>query len=177
MAVAAVVVAFYEVSLMREEARLSVKPSIWFHQNTVRTDESSSLELLIKNRGLGPASLAYFTVSYGGKPMKNWSEWVPAVSEGKYIADTRDNSVSHLGRADVPAHYVLADTADLQTLKIRGSEELIEVLLAGMSKTELTMCACSFYDDCWITRGLNTAPQPVGDCKLEGVVRFQSGKP
>ena|GEM_PF-6883402 len=177
MAVAAVVVAFYETSLMREQARLSVKPSIWFDQNTVRADEESSLEIIVSNRGLGPASLGYFTVSFSGKYLKSWKDWIPTVSEGEYVADTSDDAVNHLSRGTVPAYYVLADGRDLQTLKIRGSAELIESLRAGMQKSELTMCACSFYEDCWITRGIDTAPQPIDDCKLEeGVPRFQNGR-
>ena len=33
IAIATVVVAFYEASLMREQARLSVKPSVWLETN------------------------------------------------------------------------------------------------------------------------------------------------
>ena len=68
MAIAAVVVAVYETSLMREQARLSVKPSVWM-ETTVQTSKiGGEFELIIKNKGLRPATLVYIMIQHHGEP-------------------------------------------------------------------------------------------------------------
>ena len=83
MAIAAVVVAFYETSLMREQARLSVKPSIWLETNTQTSNQDDEnggeFEFVIDNRGLGPASLEYVSVQQKGTYLRTWQEWLSHV--------------------------------------------------------------------------------------------------
>jgi len=107
MAIAAVVVAFYETSLMREQARLSVKPSVWLETNsrTSNQDEENDgeFEFIINNRGLGPASLEYFTVQRDGKYIRFWQEWLSHVP----LEGDDEKSITGISYASVPQEYVL----------------------------------------------------------------------
>ena len=80
MAIAAVVVAFYETRLMREQAKLSVKPSVWLETNSQTNNQDDEnggeFEFVISNRGLGPASLEYISVQKNGAYLRNWQEWL-----------------------------------------------------------------------------------------------------
>ena len=53
IAIATVVVAFYEASLMREQARLSVKPSVWLETNSRTSNQEDEnggeFEFIIDN--------------------------------------------------------------------------------------------------------------------------------
>lgn len=175
IAIATVIVAFYEASLMREQARLSVKPSVWLKSNTrtlSQSDENGEFQLVITNKGLGPATLEYLTIQHQGEYLHFWQEWLshaPLDSDyEKRIAGTSTSSA--------PQKYVLSDGEELPFFSITAPSDLIRKVSSASEQYEFTICACSFYNECWISAGLNTAPEVVSECKIDPVNQFQGTK-
>ena len=173
MAIAAVVVAFYETSLMREQARLSVKSSVWLETNsrTSNQDEENDgeFEFIINNRGLGPASLEYFTVQRDGKYIRFWQEWLSHVP----LEGDDEKSITGISYASVPQEYVLPNGDELLVFSIRAPSDLIRRISSASDQYEFTICACSFYGECWISQGLNAVPQVINECTVDPNNQFQ----
>ena len=173
MAIAAVVVAFYETSLMREQARLSVKPSIWLETNSKTSNQDDEndgeFEFIIKNRGLGPATLEFFTVKRGGKYIRYWKDWLSHVP----LAGDDEKNISEISYASVPQEYVLPNGDELQVIAIRAPSDLIRRISSASDYYEFAVCACSFYNECWITHGLNAVPQSIHECEVDPDDQFQ----
>ena len=80
-AVAAVVMTLEQTELMQEEAelerknaRISVFPSVWVATHIGDTEDSAYFKVVLDNRGLGPAVMERFDVTYDGEPVYNWDE-------------------------------------------------------------------------------------------------------
>jgi hypothetical protein len=176
MAIAAVVVAFYETSLMREQARLSVKPSVWMETNSRTSNQDDEnegeFEFIINNRGLGPASLEYFTVQREGKYIRFWQEWLAQVP----LNGDDEKSITGISYASVPQEYVLPNGGELEVFSIRAPSDLIRRISSASEQYEFTICACSFYNECWISQGLNTVPQGVSECVIDPSNQFQGNR-
>jgi hypothetical protein len=173
IAIAAVVVAFYETRLMREQASLSVKPSVWLETNSSTSNQDdetdSEFEFIIKNRGLGPASLEYFTVRREGKYIRFWQEWLSNVP----LEGDDEKSIRGISHTSVPQKYVLPNGDELQVISIRAPSDLIRRISSASDQYEFTICACSFYNECWISQGLNAVPQVINECKVDPESQFQ----
>lgn len=174
MAIAAVVVALYETRLMREQSRLSVKPSVWLETNT-QTDnqgdeKGGEFEFLISNRGLGPASLEYITVQKERADVRNWQEWMSHVP----LESTDEESITGVSYRLVPRKYVLPAGVELQVFSIRAPSDLIRRIDSASDQYELTICACSFYNECWISKGLNAVPQAINECTIDPANHFKN---
>ena len=177
MAIAAVVVAFYETSLMREQARLSVKPSIWMETNTQTSNQDDEnggeFEFVIDNRGLGPASLEYVSVQKKGTYLRTWQEWLSHVP----LESADEKSITGVSFRLVPQKYILPGGEELQAFSIRAPSDLIRRIDSASDQYEFTICACSFYEECWISKGLNAVPQATDECRIDPKNVFQGRDP
>jgi hypothetical protein len=174
MAIAAVVVAFYETRLMREQAKLSVRPSVWLETNSQTNNQDDEtggeFEFVIINRGLGPASLEYISVQQKGAYLRNWQEWLSHVP----LESADEESIIGLDYRSVPRKYVLPAGAELRVFSIRAPSDFIRRINSASDQYEFTICACSFYKECWISRGLNTVPQTINECRTDPTNHFQN---
>lgn len=166
MAAAAVVVALYETKLMREHSRMEVRPSVWAMLNTGREADHSKFALTLANRGIGPAEIQSFTVTYEGQVVTDWVHWVYLATEGKY---SLFESAEFVGRSfsSVPRSFVLQAGEEIRPVELLASKEVTDSLRAGVRKTRFSLCYCSFYKECWITRSLGAAPEAVEWCETK----------
>ncbi|MEX0298343.1 MAG: hypothetical protein AB3N28_04685 [Kordiimonas sp.] len=180
-AVAAVVVSVVQTDVMRDEAemerqsqRLSVMPSVWLEMNNSASagdpDAPGHFEFVVINHGLGPASLKSFTVQRDDKYVKNWSEWLSYIDKDKSDIE----GITGLSYHSLPPKYVLPQGQQVQAYSIRAKSRFIGKIERALNDSVYTLCFCSFYDDCWITSGLNTAPEPVDECKINTENQFVS---
>jgi hypothetical protein len=176
IAIATVVVAFYETSLMREQARLSVRPSVWLETNSRTSNQEDEnggeFEFIIDNRGLGPASLRYFTIQFEGKYIRFWQEWLSHVP----LETDDEKSITGISTTSVPREYVLPNGSDLKVFSIRAPSDFIRRISAASEKYVFTICACSFYDECWVSQGLNSVPQGISECIVDPSNQFQGDR-
>ncbi len=173
MAIAAVVVAFYETSLMREQAKLSVKPSVWIETNSRTSnqddEEGGEFEFVIENRGLGPASLEFISVQHEGTYLQSWQEWLSHVP----LDGADEKSITGVSYRSVPQKYILPQGDELRAFSIRAPSDLIRRIGSVSDQYEFTICACSFYEECWISKGLNSVPQATDECSIDPEHHFQ----
>ena len=176
MAIAAVVVAFYETGLMREQARLSVKPSVWVETNSQTSNQDDEnggeFEFVVNNRGLGPASLEYISVRQNGTYLRNWQELLSHVP----LDSADEKSITGVSYRSVPQKYVLPEGDELQAFSIRAPSDLIRRIDSAFDQYEFIICACSFYNECWVSKGLSGVPQTINECRIDPKNHFQGNK-
>jgi hypothetical protein len=126
-------------------------------------------EFIINNRGLGPASLEYFTVQRNGEYLRFWQEWLSQIP----LEGDDDKSITGISFTSAPPAYVLPNGDELQVFSIRAPSELIRRIDAASEQFEFTVCACSFYNECWISQGINAVPQAIDECKIDPGKQFQ----
>ena len=160
---------------MREQARLSVRPSVWLETNSrtsSQDDDGGEFELVIKNKGLGPATLEYLTIQHDGEYLHFWQEWLSHVP----LDADDEKSITGISHTAAPQQYVLPNGNELQVFSIRAPSDLIRRISSASEQYEFTICVCSFYNECWVSQGLNAVPQVVDECKIDPNNQFQGDR-
>lgn len=182
-AVAAVVVSVVQTDLMRQEAemerehqRLSVQPSVWvennLRSNNLNPDLPGEFRMEFGNRGLGPAKIMYITVKYSEEYASNWQDWGAAVL--KPVDKDEDYGILNLSTTTIPTEYILPEGEVLEAFRIEAPTSLVSMLHEASNETEFNLCFCSFYDDCWLVKGLELPPEPIDQCEIGNKPRFTS---
>ncbi|NVJ98293.1 MAG: hypothetical protein HWE25_09080 [Alphaproteobacteria bacterium] len=171
MAGAAVVIAMVQTDVMREEvelerqhARMSVMPSaMLFYSNGTRDDGRKFFELNVVNKGLGPAIIEGFKITYKGQPMHNQLHWVETVAggEGALVGLKAD-----IGNSSTGAGVTVMAGDTLNPIRV-SHDELAPLILEALKDTEISLCVCSFYGDCQLAENLGERPKPVNSCQTQ----------
>jgi hypothetical protein len=172
-AVAAVVITLEQTKVMREEAelernnaRISVLPSVWLSTYIGDNDGEAYYKIALTNKGLGPAVIERFDVTYQGQPVYNWDELARKMAadvgseksfEGNYLRSTRSPVSPGLmleagGRA-YPLQVDDATDPDGVRLFMRASPDM-----------GVNLCYCSLYRECFRSE-MFQRPQPVESCE------------
>jgi hypothetical protein len=175
-AVVAVFVAILQTNVMQDESaaerehmRLSVTPSLWLSRSILDRGEAnfSTYSFAVRNQGLGPAILEKFTVAYDGEYVRDWYDLFSKISSD---VDGEDKINGRLFPANTsrmaPGHIIPAGET-ITPIKINNDLEIITLLFKGNDKLKMSLCYCSFYQECWQVTGLNVRPEPVKICKSE----------
>ena len=172
-AVAAVVITLEQTKVMREEAelerknaRISVLPSVWVSTYIGDVEGKAYYKIALTNKGLGPAVIERFDVSYQGQPVYNWDELARKMAahvgsdksfEGNYLLSTRSpvspGLMLEAGGIAYPLQVDDGTDPDGTSLLMRGSMDM-----------RISLCYCSLYGDCFRTE-LFERPQGVGSCE------------
>jgi hypothetical protein len=172
-AVAAVVITMEQTKVMREEAalerrnaRISVMPSVWLGTHIGEDKDGAYFNVVMTNKGLGPAVLETFAVTYKGEPVYNWDDLARKISadigseksyEGKTLSSAR-SPVSPglmLEAGGVGQPFGISESADRDGLSL---------LMRGVPDIAIRACYCSLYGDCFETE-LFHRPQQVEACE------------
>ena len=172
-AVAAVIITMEQTKVMREEAalerrnaRISVMPSVWLGTHIGEDEDGGYYKVVMTNKGLGPAVLETFAVTYKGEPVYNWDDLARKMSahigseksyEGKTLSSAR-SPVSPglmLEAGGVGEPFGISESADRDGLKL---------LMRGTPDIAIRACYCSLYGDCFETE-LFRRPQQVEACE------------
>lgn len=172
-AIAAVVVAVVQTDIMREEAemerehaRLSVKPSLWVVQNWSDNPDAPLFSVVLTNKGLGPAIIEHFSVSFGGKTLNHWDDLVEAVSDGEYSIAGDNENINAWSLGGVAPGAIVPATSNFTPFQIGESAELITQLISQSGALKVTVCFCSIYGDCWNAED-EKRPVPVNHCVFD----------
>ena len=172
-AVAAVVITLEQTAVMREEAelerknaRISVLPSVWLSTYIDDTEGEAYYKIAVTNKGLGPAVIERFDVSYQGQPVYNWDELARKMVahvgsektlEGDYLRSTR-SPVSPglmLEAGGIAYPFQTDDSTDPDGLRL---------LMRGSMGMQISLCYCSLYNECFRAE-LFKRPLAVGSCE------------
>ena len=171
-AVAAVVITLEQTKVMREEAelernnaRISVMPSVWLSTYIGDTDGEAYYKVALTNKGLGPAVIERFDVTYQGQPVYNWDELARKMAtdvgseksfEGDYLRSTRSPvSPGLMLEAGGMAYPIQVDDS--------SAPDGIRLLMRASQDMAISLCYCSLYSDCFRTE-LFRRPQEVESC-------------
>jgi hypothetical protein len=173
-AVAAVVITLEQTKVMREEAelernnaRISVLPSVWLSTYIGDSEGEAYYRIALTNKGLGPAVIERFDVSYQGQPVYNWDELARKMAahlgsdrtlEGNYLQSSTRSPVSPglmLEAGGIAYPIQIDDSTDPDGLRL---------LMRGSMDMQISLCYCSLYKDCFRTE-LFERPREVGSCE------------
>jgi hypothetical protein len=172
-AVAAVVITLEQTKVMREEAdlerknaRISVMPSVWVSTYIDTADGEAYFRVALTNKGLGPAVIERFDVTYHGLPVYSWDELARKMaarigSEKSFEEDFLTSSRSPVspglmleaGAMSYPIQVEEGSDRDGTKLFFRGSQDM-----------SISVCFCSLHGDCFRTE-LFLRPQEVDGCE------------
>ena len=172
-AVAAVVITLEQTKVMREEAelernsaRISVLPSVWLSTYIGDSEGEAYYKIALTNKGLGPAVIERFDVSYQGQPVYNWDELARKMAthvgsdktfEGNYLRSTRSPvSPGLMLEAGGIAYPIQTDDST--------DRDGLRLLMRGSMDMDISLCYCSLYKDCFRVE-LFKRPMAVGSCE------------
>ena len=172
-AVAAVVITLEQTKVMREEAelertnaRISVMPSVWLSTYIGDAEDDPYFKVVFTNKGLGPAVVETFDVSYKGQPVGNWDDLARRIaadleSEKSYVGETLGS-----WRSPVSPGLMLESGGTAEPLRVFGSTDAdgVMLLMRGAPALNIGICYCSLYGDCFRTE-LFQRPKDVEACK------------
>lgn len=124
----------------------------------------AALDLLIQNKGVGPAKIRSLEVFYDGKPMQGEDALLRAMTGDKPIPVVRSRVVGSVLSADEAVNFLSVPEQSVE------SADLLQ--LAHLSENiTLRACYCSAFDECWVTdRTVKPATtEEVDECPVPAV--------
>lgn len=171
-AVAAVVITLEQTEVMQEEAelertnaRISVMPSVWLSTHIGDTEDDAYFKIVLTNKGLGPAVIERFDVSYKDQPVNNWDELARQMAAHIESAKSFEEDTLGSSRSPVSPGLMLESGGTMEPLRVFSSTDAdgIKLLMRGAPNMGISVCYCSLYRDCFRTE-LFRRPQPVEAC-------------
>ena len=172
-AVAAVVITLEQTKVMREEAelerknaRISVLPSVWLSTYIGDIEGESYYKVALTNKGLGPAVIERFDVTYQGHPVYNWDELARKVAAHVGSEKSFEGDVLRSTRSPVSPGLMLEAGGMAYPLQVDDGTDPdgIRLLMRGSVDMQISLCYCSLYGDCFRTE-LFKRPQEVESCE------------
>jgi hypothetical protein len=172
-AVAAVVITLEQTKVMREEAelerknaRISVLPSVWLSTYIADTDGGAYYKVVLTNKGLGPAVIERFDVSYQGEPVYNWDELARKMAADIGSEKSFEGGVLRSSRSPVSPGLMLEAGGTAYPLQVDDNSDAdgIRLLLRGSINMGISLCFCSLYKDCFRAE-LFERPREVESCE------------
>ncbi len=172
-AVAAVVITLEQTEVMQEEAelertnaRISVMPSVWLSTHIGETEDDAYFKIVLTNKGLGPAVIERFDVSYKDQPVNNWDELARQMAAHMESAKSFEEDTLGSSRSPVSPGLMLESGGTMEPLRVFSSTDAdgIKLLMRSAPNMGISVCYCSLYRDCFRTE-LFRRPQPVEVCE------------
>ncbi len=171
-AVAAVVITLEQTKVMREEAelernnaRISVLPSVWLSTYIGDAEGESYYKVVLTNKGLGPAVIERFDVTYQGEPVYNWDELARKMAAHVGSEKSFENDTLRSSRSPVSPGLMLEAGGEAFPIQVNGSMEPdgILLLLRASRDMRIRLCYCSLYRECFRSE-LFQRPEPAETC-------------
>lgn len=173
-AVAAVVITMEQTKVMREEAelerrnaRISVMPSVWVATHIGDTSDNAYFKVVLTNKGLGPAVLEGFEVTYRGEAVSNWDDLARKMEAA--IGSDKSYEGNTLGswRSPVSPGLMLEPGGVAEPLRVFQDTDVdgLRLLMRGTPDLGISLCYCSLYGDCFRTE-LFQRPQETDACEI-----------
>lgn len=164
-------VALYAALGESEAVRKQTEASVWPRVDVVSAyygiAGEERVEIIARNRGIGPAVVKSVIVAVDGEPQKNWFDVIRALSPG----DRPSISNQEIDKA------VISPNEDVRLLsleeKYSSKAQTLAVRDAFIAKRlSVEICYCSVFDSCWETRSKDGAPKEVKECLAGALTEF-----
>lgn len=172
-AVAAVVITLEQTKVMREEAelernnaRISVMPSVWLSTYIGEDNDEAYFKVVLTNKGLGPAVIERFDVAYTGQAVGNWDDLARLMAANIGSEKSYEGNTLGSGRSPVTPGLMLEAGGTTEPLRVFNSTDPdgIKLLMRGMPDMDISICFCSLYGDCFQTE-LFRRPKEIDACE------------
>jgi hypothetical protein len=183
ISLASLFTAVYQSIVMQRTLEASVWPRVeWENSNYDDERRIQEITFSIANRGVGPARIARTELLLDGERIQNVGALLQACCVDGATSEERASALQELiQRDDVSIFTSTVDGAALtpgqeRTLVVfqRPPDQspalrVWEHLNKARDELELSVCYCSVFDDCWITkaRGYGQSTQPVRSCPTD----------
>ena len=157
-AVAAVVITLEQTKVMREEAelernnaRISVLPSVWLATYIGDTEGEVYYKIALNNKGLGPAVIENFEVTYQGETVYNWDELARRMAAHLGSEKSFEDGLLLSTRSPVSPGLMLEAGGESFPIQLDESSEPdgVRLLLRATQDMHISLCYCSLYNDCF----------------------------
>jgi hypothetical protein len=172
-AVAAVVITLEQTKVMREEAelerrnaRISVIPSVWMGTHIGNTEGEAYFKIVLTNKGLGPAVIESFDVSYRDQPVDNWDDLARLMATHVESKKSYEGSTLGSERSPVSPGLMLEAGGVAEPFSVfeRTDSDGLKLFMRGAPGLSISLCYCSLYGDCFRTE-MFRRPQEAEACE------------
>ena len=179
ISLASLFTAVYQSIIMRRTLEASVWPRVeWENSNYDEEHRANAIIFGLANRGVGPARIARVEILFNGKRMGNENVLLLACCVGGGTQEERSVTLKRLtGRTFTSTLDGVALTPGQERILFQFDRPVDDSLALAVwdrlneirDELELTVCYCSVFDDCWITRAraYTQATEPVRSCPSE----------
>ncbi len=177
VSVASLAVARHQAQVMDRQLAASVWPSVQASYANVAPDVSLRVAHSLDNRGVGPARLESFRVSYRGRTVRTSGELgraccAPDTTRG--AARPRIALIEGFvaGRVLAPGEHMDWLLARFDTTggpdERAATRRAFETVNRASPHIGVRVCYCSVLDECWVsTEDAGRRPEPVKSCDTE----------
>lgn len=140
-------------------------PFIAYDSSNYSDEGEHRVNLVLTNNGVGPALLGPLEIRYGGKPMASPQALLAA------CCGYRPNSGAQI-KTSSPSHVALRPGEQVTIMELAdvpANRAMIGRLERERWKLDVRSCYCSIFDQCWVVRGMQATPRPVGECPADWV--------
>jgi hypothetical protein len=156
----ALAIGAWQTRLMQSQARASVWPHLSIGYTYNRGADENGFVWSVDNNGVGPARIETVSVTFDGKPMKNWHEVLAALG---FHDGIRSSTTSFSG--DVIPPSLNRETA-IAAIRVNQAEPAA-AFKAAVARFAIDVCYCSVYDDCWIAHWDRPKVDAVDRCEAK----------
>lgn len=156
-AIVAALVALYQATLARAQARTAAWP--YLGQGNSLAGYKSPYTRTVANQGVGPARVRHVRVEVDGRPVPTWDAAVLALTGSA----PKGYEYSEIGVGSVLSPGVV-DTL----LTLPSGPQAIAFWRAAPARLTVAICYCSVYDECWVAEDRRADPRPVHGCAAPG---------
>ena len=179
ISLASLFTAVYQSIIMRRTLEASVWPRVeWENSNYDEEHRANAIIFGLANRGVGPARIARVEILFKGERMSNENALLLACCVGDGTQEERSVTLTRLtGRTFTSTLDGVALTPGQERILFQFDRPVEDSLALAVwdrlnkvrDELDLTVCYCSVFDDCWITRAraYTQATEPVRSCPSE----------
>ncbi|MCB2096883.1 MAG: hypothetical protein KDE05_04560 [Parvularculaceae bacterium] len=166
--VIALYAAMNEADAVRKQQQASVWPHIRVRDLNIGVVGQERFDIIVGNRGIGPAVVKYVQVVIDGEEQTNWYDVI------KPLAGDERIGISH----EPILGAVISPNEDITVVSVESKYASPEIVagfrdLVRSERSNLIICYCSVFDDCWRVNvranekaGVDTCPAPHPESQL-----------
>ena len=154
--------ALNEADAVRKQQQAAVWPHIRVTDVNFGTPGEERFDIVVSNKGIGPARIEMVNVTIGGVEQTSWYEIVRALPDGETagissyrLADATLSPEEDIVAVSVEAKYGSLELVNAFRDLVRGGEAAMEI------------CYCSVFDDCWMIKAAERRPSPIKRCPAQ----------
>jgi len=164
IAVVTAIVAIYEAKINRKYQSISIWPHI-IHTTNTSFGAASKFEVVLENKGLGPAVIKNYSISVDGKPVSSWQQAFFILTDGNFDFYDALNKTKASQSTIFFDHTVLPDE-EINLASIYDPE-VAPQLAKAVTRITLETCYCSLYGECWKVTGFDKPAVEMDSCPVQ----------